>query len=111
MLASPMAAQNAATTGAIRGRVIDAANTPVPTASVTAREINTGQLRIGTTNASGDYLLPLLPPGTYNVSVRAIGFAVDSLRGIGVGVGQTATANFTMRAQAVVLQALEATTG
>ncbi len=103
----PAAAQNAATTGAIRGRVTSAAGTPLGDALVNGRNANTGQERDTHTNAAGQYLLPLLPPGTYTVSVRAIGFHADSLTGVAVTVGQTATANFAMQPQAVVLPEVE----
>src|SRR5262249_50739046 len=56
----------------------------------------------------GEYQLVLLPPGTYTVVSRAIGFRPDSTIGIDVVVGATATANFALRDQAVQLKELTA---
>ncbi len=107
VLAAPVVAQNSTTTGAIRGRVIRNDSLPMQQATVTGHNESTGLDREVRTSSNGDYLLPLLPPGVYTVRVRAIGFHMDSLMGIVVVVGQTATANFTMQPQAVQLTAIQ----
>jgi hypothetical protein len=103
-LARPAAAQDATTTGGIRGRVTGTNGAPLPGAVISGRNVNTGLVREGHTNANGQYSLVLLPPGTYTVRSRAIGYAADSVTDIVVAVGQTPSANFTMKDQAVRLQ-------
>jgi hypothetical protein len=105
--AAPLAAQNATTTGSIRGRVVTTTAEPVPTAQITGRNVNTGLTREGRVGSDGAYLLPLLPPGTYIVSARALGFRMDSVTNVTVTVGQAANVNFTLVQQAVALSAVE----
>lgn len=57
--------------------------------SKTARETETG--------TQGDYRLPALPPGTYNLTVSATGFTSYEQRGLQLLVSTPATANVQMR--------------
>lgn len=64
-----------ATQGGISGTVFDSANAAVPNAAVLIHNNGTGvDVRL-TTDESGLYRAPLLPPGTYTVTVSAPGFA------------------------------------
>jgi hypothetical protein len=109
-IAHPAAAQNATTTGAIRGLVIGPNRAPLANATVTGHDINTGLDREARTNARGEYVLALLQSGTYTLRARAIGFHADSLTGIAVTVGQTETANFAMVPATVVLPEITSST-
>jgi outer membrane receptor for ferrienterochelin and colicin len=102
-------AQNATTTGQIRGRVVDPAGAPVSAASVTARNTETGQERTVTTDASGAYSVRLLPPGTYTVAVEMLGFGRRETPNVRVTIGQSTTINFDLEVQAVRLGAIEVT--
>jgi len=62
------------TQGSITGVVTDPRGAAVVAASVTVTETNTNIRRTTTTNGSGLYNFPDLPPGTYMVSVSAPGF-------------------------------------
>src|SRR5438552_4834648 len=62
-------------TATLIGTVEDQNRAVVPGASVTAVNTGTTLERRTTTNGSGDYTIPLLPPGTYIVRVEAQGFA------------------------------------
>ncbi|MGH7581724.1 MAG: TonB-dependent receptor [Gemmatimonadales bacterium] len=108
VVAAPARAQNSETTGAIRGRVTSAGGLPLSLVTITGHNVNTGLDRDGHSGNDGQYVLPLLPPGTYTVRSRAIGYHMDSLTNVVVVVGQTATANFTMQPQAAVLPQLQA---
>jgi outer membrane receptor protein involved in Fe transport len=101
--AAPARAQNAATTGAIRGLVTRTDGMPLEAVEVTGHNINTGLDRMVHTDTRGQYLVPLLPPGTYTVRARAIGYHMDSVMNVVVAVGRTATANFRLEPQAVRL--------
>ncbi|HSJ08587.1 MAG TPA: TonB-dependent receptor [Longimicrobiales bacterium] len=104
-----VSAQNATTTGQIRGRVTQAEGAPVEGAAVVVRNTQTGLERTSTTNASGAYVLHLLPPGTYTVRVQMLGFANSETPNVNVTIGQVTTINVEMRVQAVQLGAIEVT--
>ena len=93
---APAAAQSQATTGEINGRVVDAQGGTLPGVSVTAKNPDTGYVRTVTTNEEGLYLLPLLPPGAYDVTMELAGFST-SLRRIALTVGATVTYNHTLQ--------------
>ncbi|HET9704061.1 MAG TPA: TonB-dependent receptor [Vicinamibacterales bacterium] len=61
--------------GSIGGKVIDAADLPLPGATITVTEQNTGFTRTVVTAAEGAYSIPNLEPGTYSVTVEMTGFA------------------------------------
>ena len=63
-----------ATTQSIQGLVTDSSGALVAGARVTATEINTGVVRTVTTNETGNYTVPLLPVGNYDVKVEMQGF-------------------------------------
>jgi len=65
-------AQGAAT---LHGSVTDASGAAIPNASVTALHVERGLARTVATNDRGEYVLPLLPVGTYSVSVEVKGFS------------------------------------
>jgi hypothetical protein len=68
-----LTAQEQATTGVIRGRVVDPTGSPVAAAQVMIRHDQTGLVRQLATNNSGVFVATLLPVGSYDVTVRAIG--------------------------------------
>ena len=106
--AAPAAAQT--TTGVIRGRVL-ASDAPagVNNAQVSVRNIATGLVRGALTDAQGAYIVRLLPPGTYNVMARRLGYAPGEVQNVRVTVGGTTTVDITLRAAAAQLQAVQIT--
>ncbi len=96
-------AQAQATTGVIRGLVTDQANAAIAGAQVTLRNQETNITRTVRTSDRGIYAAPLLPLGRYEVSVRAIGFAVISRRDLVLRVGQALDIPFRVSRQAVEL--------
>src|SRR5438067_9105090 len=60
--------------GAIVGRVMDASGAVVPNATVTVTNKATGGAVATSANASGEYQVLALIPGTYSVKVSAPGF-------------------------------------
>jgi hypothetical protein len=61
--------------GSIAGKVLDAGGLPLPGASVTVTEQNTGFNRTVVTAETGAYSVPNLEPGLYTVTVEMSGFA------------------------------------
>jgi hypothetical protein len=82
-------AQAQATTGIIRGVVVDPNGTPVGGAAVAFHETQTNFQRSLTTDEGGRFAAPLLPLGTYEVTARAVGFNPVTQRGITLRVGQS----------------------
>ena len=81
-------AQVQATTGIIRGLVLDDTGAPVVDAVVTMRNAETNVSRTVRTSASGLYVGTLLSLGRYEVTVRALGYEAAAQRDIIVRVGQ-----------------------
>ena len=94
-----MAAQSG-TSSAIAGTVVDASGAALAHAKVSAIEVDTQVIRTEETDANGRFLFSQVNPGTYTVSVRATGFAIQTSRPIAVEVGSTANLNFTLAVSA-----------
>ena len=99
------AAQNV-TTGQVRGRVSNPEGQPIASASVVARNSQTGLERSALSDAQGGYIIRLLPPGIYTVRAEVIGYRPAEIEGVRVVVAQTATANLELATQAVALSAI-----
>jgi hypothetical protein len=78
-------------TGSIRGTVTDPSNAVVESASVTAKQTETGLTRSTTTDQSGAYLLLELPIGHYQLQIEGKGFHKYIQQGITLNVNETAT--------------------
>ena len=61
-------------TGDILGTVLDTSKAAVAGATVTVKNVNTGTLRVVSTNEYGEYSVPQLDIGTYEVAVEKAGF-------------------------------------
>ncbi|MBA3442122.1 MAG: TonB-dependent receptor [Pyrinomonadaceae bacterium] len=77
--------------GQIEGTVTDAAGASIPGGSITITNIETGATRTVASDDGGVYRAPLLPLGTYRVSVEAVNFKRLVREGITLATGQTAT--------------------
>ena len=70
------------TYGTLLGTVRDATGAVVPQASITVTEIATNISKTGVANERGDYEIPNLLPGTYEIAVSASGFKKFIRRGV-----------------------------
>ncbi len=109
-LPGPLPAQSQATTGIIRGVVSDPSGNPVTGASVVVHETQTGFQRALPTNERGVFVASLLPLGTYDVTVRGVGFAESKKTGIPLRVGETVDLQFKLGAVQLAAVTVEATT-
>ena len=107
-LAIPTAARAQNATGSIRGYVRDAAGAPAPNVQITARETSMGTTRGTTTNADGFYSLMGLRPGSYELTVRRIGFAAQTRTAV-VQIGATNLQDFSLTANATQLASVVVT--
>ena len=78
-----------AVTATLVGTVTDASGAVVVNTKVSATETNTGVSRTATTNESGNYTFPDLPPGVYSVSVEQPGFKKETRSNLNVDVNST----------------------
>jgi hypothetical protein len=89
-----------AVSGDIVGTVTDASKAVVVKATVVAKNVGTGITYTATTGGSGDYRISNLPPGTYDITASATGFAKTTLKNFAVVLNQVLTANFTLKISA-----------
>jgi hypothetical protein len=76
-------------TGAIAGSIYDPSGKVVVNAEVQALNQATHVARSVKTSSDGRFTIPLLPPGTYTISVKAQLLAANAAQGIEVAVSQT----------------------
>src|SRR5713101_792202 len=85
----------------ITGFVTDPSGAPIPSASVTAKNLETGAVRYSLTDDSGRYLVLSLPVAEYEVRVAKPGFQ-DGLRtGVHLVIGQEAQVDFRLLLKAM----------
>ncbi|HEX4228043.1 MAG TPA: TonB-dependent receptor [Bryobacteraceae bacterium] len=82
--------------GTINGNVTDVSHAVVAGAAVSAKNQNTGFTRGTTTNASGEYSLPDIPPGSYSVTVSSPGFQTYTQSGVMVTVQAVTRADVSL---------------
>jgi hypothetical protein len=87
--------------GSIAGSVSDSSGGAVPNATVEVSSLGQGFTRTTTSGAGGDYLVPGLPPGTYNVTVTANGFQKYQVTNLVLRVAEKARADATLTVGAV----------
>src|SRR5438270_1332862 len=73
--------------GAVLGVVTDSSGAPVPGASVTAQNLDTGFSKITTTDTTGNFEILALPIGPYSVSVSMQGFKTWKLERMALDIG------------------------
>ncbi len=90
-------------TGAITGTVQDQSSAVVPRAQVQISG-TAGTVRNLVTDANGTFTAPLLPVGTYTITITAPGFADTRLSSVDVRVTETTRLTATLRPRAVATQ-------
>ena len=75
--------------GSIAGSIVDASGAAVPEVTVVAINQGTGLTRQVVASAAGDFAMPDLPLGLYNVTVTKTGFGTQKIDGVEVAVSRT----------------------
>ena len=89
------------TTGSFIGTVTGPTGASIPAANVVVHNTGNGQTRSTTSNNNGDYEAPLLPPGAYEISIEASGFAKSRKTGIALLVNQVSRVDFQLQITSV----------
>ena len=87
-------------TGTVSGHVVDQAGLAVPGATVTASSPALQGVRTATTSENGDYIIPFLPAGDYEVKFELQGFKTTT-RPVSVKMAETLPLNVTLAIAAV----------
>jgi hypothetical protein len=102
LLALPLVTAAQLTTATLVGAITDPGGANVPSASVTARNTETGLTRTATTDADGNYRIDVLPVGNYEIEVSATsGFKKALQKGVVLRVNDTARVDMTLEVGAV----------
>ena len=80
----------------IQGRVMDASGAAIPGATITVTQPDTGLVRTTVSNDSGQYALPNLPVGQWDLRAKAQGFG-DLQKNLVLQVGEQPQINLTMK--------------
>jgi hypothetical protein len=101
----------AQTFGSISGTVTDSTGAVLIGAKVTILSNSTGITRVVESNSAGIYSFPTLQPGTYQLTVEALGFETEVKQGITVNAAVPVSASFQMHAGSIqqVVQVTEET--
>ncbi len=89
------------TNGLVTGVVSDPTGAVVLGAEIGVTNEDTGLQRTTTTNESGIYVVPQLAPGTYTISAKAHGFAIQKRENVRLDVNQSVTLDFKLSTAAI----------
>lgn len=95
VLAAPLAFAQTSNSGAVIGTVTDQSGAVTPNAQVELVNVDTNAALTQTTDTSGGYRFPNVPPGNYRLTVKLAGFRASTLN-LAVEVNKTATANMKL---------------
>src|SRR4051812_22021183 len=85
------------TTADIVGTVTDNSGSVIPNAKITVKNLGTSDTRMAQTSASGEYAFPLLPVGSYSVTVEAPGFKTFAAPNVALATGDRTRVNAQMQ--------------
>ena len=84
-------------TGQFTGQVTDPSGSVVADARITVENLDTGVQNETRSNQTGNFTVPLLPPGTYRLTAQRDGFRPISESGYTLNVGQIIRVDFAMK--------------
>lgn len=85
------------TTGSIFGTVTDPSGAVIPGVTVTATNVQNGLAQTATSNATGNYIFPVVDPGVYTVRAVMSGFQQVSQSDVRVSATQNVHVNFSLQ--------------
>src|SRR5688572_7076430 len=95
-MALPIDLRAQTTTAQVRGRAVDELGSALAGVAITARHVETNTSVGVISGDTGQYVLPNLPPGRYDVSAALQGFGVEHRTDLVLQLGQDVTIDFTL---------------
>lgn len=83
-------------TATLSGRVIDDSGLPIEGAGLALLRVETGIIQEIKTDSVGEFLFPLVPPGSYELSVQQTGFKTEKRDGIVISASDRRRIDFTL---------------
>src|ERR1041385_6379730 len=83
-------------TASVQGQVMDPSGSPIPNATITAKDVDRGTTLSTITNAEGIYTLPRLNIGRHEIRAEAKGFQTSVHPPIALEMNQIARVDFQM---------------
>jgi hypothetical protein len=74
-------------TATLSGTVMDEAGAVIPGVNLTLLNLSTALQRHATTDDAGAYIVPLVPPGRYNITAQRDGFTTVEIRNVVLNTG------------------------
>lgn len=90
----------------LEGKVIDNEGKPLPGATITVRDVETGILRGASSDIKGQYKILGIPPGTYTLEARLIGHRSVTRENVQFSTGQRPVMDFVLIPEALELPAI-----
>ena len=87
--------------GTFSGSVTDEQGAAIPKAAIVATETRTGTKATAVTESTGEYTLPFLAPGEYEISAEASGFKRTLRQGLTLNAGEHPIVDFHLQLGAV----------
>jgi uncharacterized surface anchored protein len=84
-------------TSVIAGSVTDNSGSVVPGATIAVLQIGTGLERKTVTNANGEYVVPQLAPGNYEITAQATGFQTARVTSIALTIAQREVVDISLK--------------
>src|SRR3989442_4714376 len=97
LLCIPLAAGAQKYSGTLRGIVTDKSGAVVPNAAIRVTHTNTGEIRTVVTNQQGEYVVPELAAGVYEVRIKQPNFKEFVSKGVELHLARTAVVDATLQ--------------
>ena len=88
-------------TGSVSGTVTDTTGAAVANATVRIINSATQETHTASSNASGAYMFPIVPAGSYTLEAESSGFKTEQRQGVKLDVNQNARADFVLQVGSV----------
>jgi hypothetical protein len=95
-LLSASTAKAQTTTGSIYGTVTDSSGAVIPGATITVTNVETNAAVSAKTSGTGDYIFPVLNPGSFKVTAKMTGFNSVTETDLRLDANQNLNASFSM---------------
>lgn len=98
---APCLSHAQSTTGSIYGTVGDSSGAMIPKATVTVVEVQTNETHATSSDGTGNYVFPSLPPGEYRVTAKMSGYETETQTGVVLDANQNVHVIFSMKVGSV----------